>query len=136
MAKISNTINGVKVEFGKNVKNDVNEKLIQGMKYCIKTNIAKGYSLNKIYISSAFDQHTMPSRHMQQKAVDISRINGKKMSVYYTSDKEVKAITDAIQETFEKFSNRRENFGPKLKKKNGKDHSVKGHNDHIHISVN
>ncbi len=93
------------------------------------------FSTNIIYISSANDSHTLPSRHMQQKAVDISRINGTKMSVGYPSMSSVKKIVDAIQDTFEGFDGRRENFGPHLKKKLGEDYTILGHNDHIHISV-
>ena len=47
----------------------------------------------------------------------------------------IKAIVDSIQTTFESYSHRRENFGPLFKRKLGKDHPVKGHQDHIHLSV-
>jgi len=136
MPNIPSTINGVTVEFKSTVNKDVKQTLINGLKHCIKTGIASGHNLNKIYISSANDSHTAPSRHMTGQAVDISRINGKKMSVHYPSDSAVKAITDAIQSTFETFTSRRENFGPNFKKKLGNPFTIGGHNDHIHISVN
>ncbi len=58
------------------------------------------------------------------------------MSVYYPSSPEVKAITDAIQNEFENYKNRRENFGPLLKNKLGKPKAISEHGDHIHLSVN
>lgn len=70
------------------------------------------------------------------KAVDISRINGMKMAVFYTTNASVKAIVDAIQTAFETYPYRRENFGPFFKKKLGAPMSIAGHLDHIHLSVN
>jgi len=136
MPNIPNTINGVTVEFSSAVNKNVNQRMIDGLKHVIKPAIATGYTLNKIYISSANDQHTLPSRHAQGKGVDISRINGKKMSTSYPGDATVKAVVDALQDTFETFTHRRENFGPHFKKKLGANHSVSGHSDHIHFSVN
>ena len=136
MPQIPTLINGVTMEFGTGVVNDVKQVMIDGLKHCLKKDIASGHTLTTIFISSAFDSHQMPSRHMQQKAVDISRINGKKMAVHYSSDAVVKAIVNTIQEKFETFQHRRENFGPHLKKKLGENWSVSGHGDHIHFSVN
>ncbi|MFL0809852.1 MAG: hypothetical protein K6L76_05505 [Agarilytica sp.] len=138
MAVIPKNINGVIVEFSKSVNNNVDQKIIDALKKIIKPNIAPNYSLAKIYISSANDQHQFPSRHVQGagKAIDISRINGMKMSVFYPSNLAVKAIVTAVQDEFEKYVHRRENFGPYLNKKLGKSHHVSGHKDHIHISVN
>jgi len=128
----------VTVEFSQTVNSNVDQKMIDGLKHCIKPNIATGYTLTKIYISSANDSHTFPSRHVQGagKGVDISRINGMKMAIYYSSHQTVKNITDAIQNSFESYTHRRENFGPLFKKKLGSPHAVSGHNDHIHLSVN
>jgi hypothetical protein len=92
MPTIPTTINGVMVEFASTVNTDVKQVMINGLKHCIKTNIAQGYALNKIYISSAYDSHTLPSRHMQQKAVDISRINGTKIVIDYPQNGANKAI--------------------------------------------
>ena len=138
MADIPASINGVIIEFSGSVSKSVDQKIVDALNHCIKTAIAPGYALNKIYISSANDSHSYPSRHVQGegKAVDISRINGLKMSQHYSSNDVVKNITNAIQDTFETFSGRRENFGPHFKKKLGSPHTVSGHDDHIHISVN
>ena len=135
MAKIGLKINGVTIEFSDLVNNDVDNKLLMGLKFCIGSGKTQGYSLHKIYISSASDQHVMPSRHAQKKAVDISRINGIKIIQGYPNNPMVKAIVDNIQTTFESYFFRRENFGPLFKKKFGKPHSVSGHKDHIHLSV-
>lgn len=108
------------------------------MKKVVKTDIAPGHALTKIYISSANDQHQLPSRHVQGngKAIDISRINNMKMSLLYPFDPTVKAIVNAMQSKFETYIHKRENFGPSFKKKLGNNHPVPGHGDHIHFSVN
>ena len=54
----------------------------------------------------------------------------------FNTNPHVKAITTAIQQKFESFAERRENFGPALKKKLGQPFQVSGHKDHIHLSVN
>jgi hypothetical protein len=136
MPAIPTIINGVTVGFASGVNTDVTQTMINGLKHCIKIQIASGYFLNKIYISSAYDSHSLPSRHMQQKGVDVSRINDTKIAIGYPLNTAVKAIVDSIQDSFESFSSRRENFGPHLKKKLGQDWTVSGHNDHIHLSVN
>jgi hypothetical protein len=136
MPVIPSSINGVTLDFKSTVNKEVDQNMINGLKGCIKTDIVSGYTLNTIYISSANDSHTSPSRHVMKKAVDISRINGKKMSVYYGNDDEVTKIIQAIQIEFENYPKRRENFGPYLKKKLGVAKDIAGHNDHIHLSVN
>lgn len=136
MPQIPTNINGVTIEFAGSVVNDVDQRMIDALKHCIKQKVADGYTLTKIYISSAYDSHQLPSRHMQHKAVDISRINGMKIVLGYPSGGSTKAIVDAIQTSFEGYIHRRENFGPHLKKKNGQNWSVPGHHDHIHFSVN
>jgi hypothetical protein len=136
MPEISSTINGVTVEFATSVVKNVDQRMIDGLNHCIKSGIATGHTLTKIFISSASDSHSMPSRHAQSKAVDISRINGTKIVIGYTSDSHVKAIVDAIQTTFESYAHRRENYGPLFKKKSGAVHTVNGHQDHVHLSVN
>ncbi|MDH5545422.1 MAG: hypothetical protein OEZ43_07515 [Gammaproteobacteria bacterium] len=136
MPTIPSSINSVVVEFANSVNKDVAQVLINGLNHCIKADVASGFTLDKIYISSAKDSHTLPSRHMQSKAVDISRVNGTKIAIGYPQGGAIKAIVDAIQDSFESFASKRENFGPHLKKKLGNNYSVSGHNDHIHISVN
>ena len=136
MALIPTNINGVAVEFHTTVNRDVHQSVIDGLKHCIKPQIAAGHLLTKIFIYSASDKHAMPSRHAQDKAVDISRINGTHIIDGYRRGGATKAIVDAIQETFERYGNRRENFGPHFKKKSGQPWSIVDHKDHIHISVN
>ncbi len=138
MPQIPTSINSVAIKFSQTANRNVDQKIINALKQCIKPNIAKGFFLTKVYISSANDSHVFPSRHVQGagKAVDISRINGLKMSLHYKTSQTVKKITNAIQTSFESYVHRRENFGPFFKKKLGKYHSVSGHGDHIHISVN
>jgi hypothetical protein len=136
MPQIPTNINGVTVQFAVSVVNDVDQRMIDGLKHCIRAQIANGQHSLNIYISSAFDSHKMPSRHMQHKAVDISRVNGMKIVFGYPLGGSIKAIVDAIQTSFEGYLHRRENFGPHAKKKLGQNWTVPGHNDHIHLSVN
>ncbi len=138
MPDIPSKINGVSVDFAPAVDKSVDQRVVKALKKVIKPGVANNYRLKRIYISSADDQHQFPSRHVQGqgKAVDISRINGKKMSLHYGSNPSVTAIVDAMQAEFEKFQHSRENFGPAFDKKLGQKHPVPGHKDHIHFSVN
>jgi len=136
MPSIPSAINLVQIDFASSVNREVDQRLIDGLRHCIRPDVAPGYKLRTIYISSASDSHSMPSRHAQSKAVDISRINGRRMSTAYGVTGEVTAITQAIQSTFETFDSRRENFGPSVRQKLGTSSSVGGHTDHIHLSVN
>lgn len=138
MPTIPSAINGVTVDFSSAVNKSVDQKIIDALKQVVKPAIATGYTLSKIYISSANDQHKSPSRHVlgNGKAVDISRINGNKLSLTYPSNATVKAVVDAMQTEFENYKHRRENFGPFVKKKLGNKLTVSGHGDHIHFSVN
>ncbi len=136
MATLPNSINGVTVEFASTVNKEVEQAVIDGLNHCIKPGIATGHNLSKIYISSANDSHVSPSRHAQKKAVDISRINGVYIINGYPSNATVKAIVEAIQNTFETYTNKRENYGPLFRKKNGAAWNADAHNDHIHLSVN
>lgn len=137
MAFIPGQINGVVIQFGLNVHNSIDPVLLSALFEIIKPDIVDGPTLSPVYISSLKDQHNLPSRHMQGlgKAVDISRINGMRMSTHYPGDSAVRQITDAMQQAFEACEGRRENFGPLFKKKHGKNYPVSGHNDHIHFSV-
>lgn len=136
MPQIPNTINGVAIEFADTVGNEVHQRVIDGLSACIRTDIASGHQLVTVYVSSASDSHEMPSRHAQQKAVDLSRINGIKIVIGYPQGGQVTAIVEAVQKAFEQYAQRRENYGPFMKKKLGANHAVGGHDDHIHLSVN
>lgn len=138
MPDILSSINGVIVEFSPAANKSVDQRIIDALRMVARPDIAQGHVLTKIYISSANDQHKLPSRHVQGagKAVDISRINGMKMALSYPSNPAVKAIVDAMQMEFEKYPHKRENFGPSFKKKLGNNALISGHGDHIHFSVN
>ena len=135
MVTLPSEVNGVTIEFASTVNKNVEQSLVDALKHCIKSDIAPGHVLNKIYVSSANNSHSTLSRHVQQKAVDISRINGTKVVLGYPGIDEVKAIVQGIQNCFEEYSLRRENFGPYIKKKLGQDWFVPGHDDHIHLSI-
>jgi len=136
MPKLPNIINGVGIQKADTVNDEVSQSLIDGLSWCISTGMVVPGTLKSIWISSASDQHKMPSRHAQHKAVDISRVNGTKIAVGYPIDPFVRAIVDAIQDNFEGYVHKRENFGPHLKRKHGQPWNVSGHDDHIHLSVN
>jgi hypothetical protein len=80
MLNIPNTINGVTIEFKSTVNKSVGQRMVDGLNHVVKTDIASGHTLDKIYISSANDSHSSPGRHIQGngKVMDISRINDKK----------------------------------------------------------
>jgi hypothetical protein len=136
MSAIPSNINGVSVNFAPAVNNNVQQLVIDALQHCIKPNIAQGHQLDSIFVSSARRQNPNNSRHNTGRAVDISRINGVRMLGGFNTNPHVKAIVTAIQETFESFHERRENFGPAMKKKLGQPFQVAGHKDHIHLSVN
>lgn len=138
MPSIPSSINGVAVDFAPAVNPSVDQRLVDALMQIVRPDIASGVVLERIYISSANDQHQLPSRHVQGggKAVDISRINSRKLALGYPSDPVLTAIVDALQQAFELAPHRRENFGSAMKKKLGADYSVPGHTDHMHFSVN
>lgn len=136
MATIPSNINGVNVNFASAVNNNVQPLVVDALRHCIKPDVAAGHQLDSIFISSARRQNPNSSRHNTGRAVDISRINGVRMDGGFNSNPHVKAIVTAIQQTFESFPERRENFGPAMKKKLGQPFQVSGHKDHVHLSVN
>ncbi|MDR2092815.1 MAG: hypothetical protein LBP58_05815 [Azoarcus sp.] len=136
MPTIPYNINGVELEFHADVNRDVKPELIDGLNFLIVPDVVVGYTLRNIYIRSAFDSHALPSRHMMQKGVDLSRFNGVLCVQGYGINPETTAIVQALQTRWEQWGGRRENFGPFFKKKLGQPHAVAGHHDHIHISVN
>ncbi|MDN2660025.1 hypothetical protein Q8W30_17005 [Neptunomonas phycophila] len=138
MPSIPNTVNDVTINFSAQANNSVDQRIVDALNEIITSELVEDHSLTSLYVSSANDQHSLPSRHVQGqgKAIDISRVNGKKIVLYYNSDDDVKAVVDALQANFENYQHRRENFGPSLKHKLGSSFPVSGHNDHIHLSVN
>ncbi len=135
MPDIPSTINGVTVDFAPAVKRNVVQGVIDAMRHVIKPDVAPSHPLARIFVSSARRRAANTSRHNDGKAVDISRINGVRMSTGFGSDAQVTAIVRAIQRKFESFPAKRENFGPALKLKEGDPFQVAGHGDHIHLSV-
>lgn len=133
---IPDDINGVTMEFAKTVNKQVTDEMLEAMKATISSDAVSGEKIKKLWVSSAKDSHKCPSRHVTGNGVDISRVNGKFIVSSYDSDSSIKKIVDGLQNKFEDAPKRRENFGPTIKKKNGKDHSVSGHKDHFHWSVN
>src|SRR5687768_11574194 len=137
MAAISTTVNTVSITFNDAVKNEVSEKMTKGLEACIKKDISDKHTLISINISSAKDSHDgKVSNHNDGRAVDINQINGTRIAVGYPLNGDVTEIVKAIQDAFELYADKRENFGPYLKKKEGKNWTVGGHDDHIHLSVN
>lgn len=57
-------MNGVSVRYGPGVNQHVDPRVIEGLRRAIKPNIAEGHVLSEIYISSANDQHELPSRYV------------------------------------------------------------------------
>ena len=137
MASIPSTLNFVNITFKDCVVNDIDQKLLDALNEIIRTGFPPTNLVQSLFISSANDSHDNKpnSRHNQKKAIDISRINGKFISLSYGRDPEVTEIVQRIQNNFEQVRGRRENFGPYLKNKLGRPYSVGGHHDHIHLSV-
>jgi hypothetical protein len=135
MAAIPAKINGVIIEFDGKAINEVEQRLVDVLAWLVSPGVPYKYLLSKMYVYSVKDRHEWPSRHTQQKAVDISRINGIRIADGYGRDPAVTDIVQRLQEEFEKLPGRRENFGPHLQLKHGKPYPVKGHHDHIHFSV-
>jgi hypothetical protein len=134
-AKIGSILNDVTVEYASGADNEVTQELIDLLKAVVKSDIAPGSKLEKIYISATTNgTHAAGSRHYSSKAVDISRINGKYMTTY-PSDASVKSIVDALQDEGDKQAGIRENFGPKFLHKHKSNWTVAAHDDHIHFSV-
>ena len=125
MSIVGNEINGVSVKFAPTANRDIDPSMLEGLRRTIRTDLAEGHVLNEIYISSQGGG----------KAVDISRINGMKLSVFYSSNQSVKAVVDALQTTFERYPQKRENFGPSIKKTQGMSMQIADHRDHVHLSV-
>ncbi|MCL2875064.1 MAG: hypothetical protein FWF12_01975 [Betaproteobacteria bacterium] len=135
MPAIPSAINGVQVEVDSTAVNNVSQRLIDALHHVIRPDIAKGYSLQRVFISSTNDSGTLPGWNGQPNGVDISRLNTGRVQGGYEVDPAVRAFVDSIQERFEEYPFRRENFGPLFNKRNGQDCSAGGHRKHLHLSV-
>jgi len=135
MERIDNSINGVRIRFASTVNRQISAELNKALKATIKPGHFNN-ELKELWVSSAKDNHKCPSRHVTGNAVDISRVNGLRIAEAYLKDQVITDIVKGLQKEFENAPSRRENFGPYMKNKNGKNHPVPGHLDHIHFSVN
>ena len=135
LVSIPASINGVVITFADTVNRMVHPRIVECLSHIVERHPLEGVTVRTLHISSASDSHEWPSRHAQAKAVDISRVNGKKMfdSLY---DTDVYFATQRLQYRFEEFLGRRESYGPFMRLKCGQDNlKIQGHGDHIHFSV-
>jgi hypothetical protein len=123
----------ISVIFGDGANNKVEKSLIF-MVYDALNILSQTESIESIFISTTTNGgHHHDSNHYKKRAVDISRMNDKKMLLMNAQEL---LVVEKLQNIFEQRSGVRENFGPFLKKKLNKDYVVKEHKDHIHISIN
>lgn len=137
----------VSIQFGttksdnQNANQEVSIDLINGIKFAIENaniNLSTSDKITSIYIMATTNgMHSPTSNHSNGTAVDISRINGKKMSLSGITNK----ITE-LQKGFDSFIWIRENFGPAFKHKFynntntwNLNYNIGGHTDHIHVSI-
>ncbi|MEW5702015.1 MAG: hypothetical protein AB1792_07285 [Candidatus Zixiibacteriota bacterium] len=140
---IPDHINDVAVEFAPGVNRQVQPALVDLLMAAIHPGVALPFALDAVFISSAADHHVPPSRHVSGHAVDISRVNHKRLALFYPGDGEVRGIVDALIAAFQICGPTfvaREIFGPGpdtrgIKLKLGRPWpGVKDHLDHIHLS--
>lgn len=143
----------IKIVFG-NTKDGVNSNLkisntlIVGLRLSVfeaNKNLLSNEKIKEIYISSTSNgKHSRRSNHYSGNAVDISRINGKMMYLYYPSNTAIKNAVNELQKAIKKYKYVRENFGPAFngkyrystKKWSGASRkTIRQHKDHIHFSV-
>ena len=114
--------------------------VIDGMKFALQqanSNLTINEKITSINIYCTTNgKHSTSSNHYSATAVDISRINGNKMSVTGVTNQIIE-----LQKAMDNYPNVRENFGPYFKHKTYLDgtrdnsYSVPGHKDHIHFST-
>jgi len=116
--------------------------LIDGLKFALEQaniNLSTLEQITSIHISSTTNGHTnsVSPNHPNGVALDISRINGKKMILSGLTNQ-----IKELQKAFDNFQYIRENFGPYFKHKYSIEYGtwnynypVGGHKDHIHISI-
>jgi hypothetical protein len=136
--RLGPSINGVLVTFGPRSDQDVETHLLDVLRLLIRPDVAPGYRLTMIHVSStseAYEKHPAGSPHRNGLAVDISKINGIPLISGYKDDAGVKAIADAIQSEAVRDHRVCENFGPLLYQKEAGFVHRTDHKDHIHIRV-
>ena len=136
MTSLPNQLNGVGVEIDNGTVNEITDEMLEGLAAVIKPDAVSGHTLTALYLSSVKrPPEAWPNRHSTGNAVDISRVNGKELSDHYPGDDAVKAIIDALQNAFENFPKRCENYGPLFNWKEGQPDDPGDHSNHIHWSV-
>lgn len=119
----------------------VSVDLVDGIKFALEqanNNLSLSNKITNIHIAATTNgQHSPTSNHTNGTAIDISRINGKKMAITGITDQIIE-----LQKALDNFQYVRENFGPHFKHKYYKNtntwnynYPVGGHRDHIHFSV-
>ena len=97
-----------------------------------------GISIN---INSSVRQGTGTSNHYRARAVDINRVNGRRVDSF-SDDPQTRALVSSLQEAFQQHGHIRENFGPALQLKVNSPGSspvarsdqAAAHRNHIHIA--
>ncbi len=135
MPAIPGNLNGVAIVFDNGADNDVEPAMLTALGWLVRPGVPYRHLITALFVKSVRDRHRWPSRHVQRKAVDISRINGRRIADGYGRDSATTEIVQRLQLEFENIPNRRENFGPFMKHKHGKPYRVGGHLDHIHLSI-
>lgn len=143
MATCPDSLNGVSFTFGANVDRALHDDLMAAMQAIIRSDLAPAGETLTLHISSISEAggHGRNSRHYAppRKAIDISRVNGKRLSVFYPSDAFVTQVTQELQRRFDAFARRRENFGPFAMQKFGQPYGDEGlkemHRSHMHFSI-
>ena len=141
----------ISITFGTTTSDDINANqevstdLIDGMKFAFEeanSNLPLTDKITSIYIMATTNgKHSSLSNHYKSTAVDISRINGRKMALTGVTNQIIK-----VQEAFDNFQYIRENFGPYFKHKFSVEDPVGSqwdynytragdHSHHIHIST-
>lgn len=125
---------------GRNSNQLVSSKLVSSLEQALKEAnevLPKDYRIFEIYISSTTNgRHSSNSNHYHGTAVDISRINGIRMT-QLGSNIQIRELQNALDRT----PLIRENYGPFAKNKTYLDGSrseslyIRGHRDHIHFAI-
>jgi hypothetical protein len=140
----------IKFEKTKSDNKSADQKVTSTMKKAFEGAIreaAKEIKLTSVTVKATTNgKHSNTSRHRTGKAIDINKVNDKKVERIGNSDP-----VKALQKAFENQTGHRENFGPSIMKKNGKEYIHNGlsaqkkaarekikkaHQNHIHWSVN
>lgn len=122
---------GITQSDGLYADNPIAESLLNAIIFALNE-ASQQISINHIHISATSNgTHGTYSNHYKNRAVDISRVNNSPIISIQDSD-----LVRILQESFDNYSDIRENFGPAFHHKLGQNYNVGGHSDHLHISTN